>query len=72
MDDANGLPVSRRATPALWMPCFGRFVNLHALVEQRGIYSHMALVGRDESNRAVPMFVVVPLNEAANPLPGGQ
>ena len=78
MDGTNVLPVSRcargwpRATPALRMPCFGRFVNLYALVEQRGVQTRMALVWRDESNRAVTMLVVVPLNEGADPLPGGQ
>ena len=54
------------------MSCFGRVVNLHALVEQRTVQTRMALVGCNESNRAVTMLVVVPLNEGADPLPGGQ
>ena len=72
MHDTNRLPVPSRATPALRMSCFGRFLNLYALVEQRAVQTRMALIGRDESDRAVTMLVVVPLNEGADPLPGGQ
>ena len=54
------------------MPRSGRFVNLHALVEQCAVQTRMALVGCNESNCAVAMLVVVPLNEGADPLPVGQ
>jgi len=66
---AGRLPVARITRPAFWPRGSGKFIDAVAFGEQGPVLAAMALVGRDEAQRAVKVLKVMPAHEALNPGP---
>ena len=49
----------------------GRLIHRIPFRQQRFIFAPMPLVGGDEADTAMPVFVVIPSHKVAHPLPGG-
>ena len=70
-DGLDGCPIAGLAAPAPWvvLPC--RLIECVSRIEQLAIFAGMALCRRDVTDTAVPMVMVVPLDESHDPFPGG-
>ena len=67
MDLPDGFPVSGVTAPALGMSCFGIAIDFLTTRQDLQIVARVALRRGDESDRAVQMRVVVPIDEPADP-----
>src|SRR3954471_8753990 len=64
-------PVPGLAAPASWIALASFLVERVAASKQRPVLSGMALSGRDVTDAAVMVLVVVPVHEAGGPLASG-
>ncbi len=74
MDGLDDDPIPRVTSPSLRVSITSRLIDSFTLYQQVFVPTFMALRGRDESNGAMAMFIVVPLHQAhlpnhAHPLP---
>lgn len=66
----NAPPIPGRSLPALWVSGAGVFVDDLTPIQERCVDAGMALDRGDETDRTMAMFMVVPVHQASDPLPG--
>ena len=64
---AHRIPVSRVCSPAVRIGAASELIERMTLGEDSGLAPLVALIGRHEPYRAVPVYLVVPVDEVSDP-----